>query len=385
VAWPCAAAPGSFAVAAGRFRSPSYKFVAGFVRGSLGVQLCATQRWCNREADTWSAPTRWDATVISPLHRFTIVAVAAGLMLAGASGAHAAGPENGGDNSANPVTVAVIGDVPYGLEQEASVGQLVEAINADPHVRLALHVGDIKSGSTTCTDARFAAVLATFESFKDPVVYTPGDNEWTDCHRVNNGGYNPLERLAAVRATFFAEPGSLLGGRPATVDYQPELVENVRWIESRVAFATLHVIGSNNGLSAWTGIGKTVPTAEQTEEVDARIDAATDWVDETFDAAERRDLRGVVLAMQADTWAPLPSSAQQAIVDRITTRTAAFDGEVLLLQGDSHTYLVDNPLALDNFTRIVVHGETLPFEYLRLTINPVQGELFSWERVPVTG
>ncbi len=55
-------------------------------------------------------------------------------------------------------------------------------------MRLALHLGDIKSGSTTCTDARFAAALATFESFKDPVVYTPGDNEWTDCHRVNNGG-----------------------------------------------------------------------------------------------------------------------------------------------------------------------------------------------------
>ena len=325
-----------------------------------------------------------DAAVRSSLQRFSVAAVVAGFVLSGASGAYAAGPESGGDSSAKPLTVAVIGDVPYGLEQEASVGQLVDAINADPHVRLALHLGDIKSGSTTCTDERFAAALATFESFKDPVVYTPGDNEWTDCHRVNNGGYNPLERLAAVRETFFADPGSLLGSRPATVDYQPELVENVRWIESRVAFATLHVIGSNNGLSAWTGIGNIVPTPEQTAEVDARIAAAIAWVDQTFDAAEQRDLRGVVLAMQADTWAPLPSSAQRAIVDRIASRTETFDGEVLLLQGDSHTYLVDNPLGLDNFTRIVVHGETLPFEYLRLTINPVRGELFSWERVPVT-
>ena len=322
----------------------------------------------------------------SKLHTFTLaVTVVAGLILGGASGAHAAGPESGGDSSAKPLTIAVIGDVPYGLEQEASVSLLVDAIYQDPHVRLALHLGDIKSGSTTCADERFAAALATFESFKDPVVYTPGDNEWTDCHRANNGGYNPLERLAAVRATFFAEPGSLLGGRPATVDYQAELIENVRWIESRVAFATLHVIGSNNGLSAWTGTGNAVPTAEQVEEVDARVAAALAWVDETFDAAEQNDLRGVVLAMQADTWAPVPSSAQQAIVDRIATRTAAFDGEVLLLQGDSHTYVVDHPLALDNFTRIVVHGETLPFEYLRLTINPVRGDLFTWERVPVTG
>lgn len=36
-----------------------------------------------------------------------------------------------------------------------------------------------------------------------------------------------------------------------------------------------------------------------------------------------------------------------------------------------------------NFTRIVVHGETLPFEYLRLTVDPRDPDLFDWERVPV--
>ena len=56
---------------------------------------------------------------------------------------------------------------------------------------------------------------------------------------------------------------------------------------------------------------------------------------------------------------------------------------MLLLQGDSHTYIADHPLPLDNLTRIVVHGETLPFEYLRLTIDPRDDELFDWERVPV--
>lgn len=56
---------------------------------------------------------------------------------------------------------------------------------------------------------------------------------------------------------------------------------------------------------------------------------------------------------------------------------------MLLLQGDSHEYVADNPLGLPNFTRIVVHGETLPFEYLRLTIDPREAALFSWERVQV--
>ena len=45
--------------------------------------------------------------------------------------------------------------------------------------------------------------------------------------------------------------------------------------------------------------------------------------------------------------------------------------------------MADNPLGLDNFTRIVVHGETMPFEYLRLSIDPRADTLFAWERVPV--
>ena len=312
-----------------------------------------------------------------------VTSIVAVLGLAGLPGHVVAGGGNSEDSSAKPLTLAVIGDVPYGAEQEAAFGSLITAINDDPKVRDVVHVGDIKSGSTHCTDTRFAAVAAAFATLNDPLIYTPGDNEWTDCHRANNGAFNPLERLAAIRSLFFAEPSDTLGRHPKHVDAQPGYPENVRWIESRVAFATLHVIGSNNGLSVWTGLGLSAPTAEQAAEVGNRIDATLEWIDAAFAAAADRGLQGVVLAMQADTWSPTPSSAQQAIVDRIAERTAAFDGPVLLIQGDTHTYKVDDPLGLPNFTRIVVHGETLPFEYLRLTIDPRAAELFSWERVQI--
>lgn len=309
-----------------------------------------------------------------------LVAMIASISFSASAGA---GAGNTSDRSAKSLTLAVIGDVPYGTEQEASFHRLIGAVNDDPKVRIAAHVGDIKSGSTTCSDERFAAVASAFATFEDPVVYTPGDNEWADCHRTNNGSYDPLERLDALRDLFFAEPGDTLGRRRMAVDPQAAFPENVAWAESRVVFAALHVVGSNNGLAPWTGLGQTAPTPAQQAEVDARVAAALDWIDETFDRAEGADSRGVVLAMQADTWDPSPTSAQQAIVERIAARTAGFDGEVLLLQGDSHDYVADNPLGLGNFTRIVVHGETLPFEYLRLTIDPRSDALFSWERVPV--
>lgn len=288
------------------------------------------------------------------------------------------------DKSFAPTAIAVIGDVPYGVIQDRSMNLLVKAINADPEVRLTIHLGDIKDGKTECSDELLAATLATFESFDDPLVYTPGDNEWADCHHARSGRYDPLDRLTALRDTFFAHPGSLLGSQPAIVDHQVEMVENVRWFASRVVFATLHVVGSNNGLDPWTGLDHTAPTEDQTAEVDARIAAASAWVDETFDAAEERDLDGVVLAMHADTWDPFPSSGEQAVVDRIAARAAAFRGGVLILQGDSHEYVADHPLDSVRVTRVIVHGESLPFEYLRLTIDPTR-RLFTWERVPVTG
>jgi hypothetical protein len=179
---------------------------------------------------------------------------------------------------------------------------------------------------------------------------------------------------------FFAEPGRTLGRRTNTVVAQPDYPENVRWTQSRVTFATLHVVGSDNGLAPWTG--NLTPTPAQAAEVDARIAATVAWVDSTFDAAEQTGALGVVLMMQADTFPT--STGQQAVVNRIAARTAAFAGPVLLMQGDSHTYLVDQPLPLDNLTRIVVHGETLPFEYLRLSIDPRDPNVFHWERVQVT-
>ena len=107
----------------------------------------------------------------------------------------------------------------------------------------------------------------------------------------------------------------------------------------------------------------------------------------------------MVLAMQADMWDAfsvangLPLDGFTPIVRRVAERARAFDGQVLILQGDSHRFLVDNPFAsgdpvhgvaepVPNVTRVVVEGETAA-EWLRLTIDPGSSQLFRWERVPV--
>ena len=286
-------------------------------------------------------------------------AVSAGLALAALTLALSAQPASAGagggaDGSAardGRFSFAVIGDIPYGDAQIANFPNVIKQINADPDVRFVDHVGDIKNGSTVCSDAYFQLIKSDFDQFRDPLVYTVGDNEWTDCHRPNNGSYNPLERLAAIRKVFFPRPGFTLGqdSVPVTSQAAEGYPEDVRYSRAGVAFAALHIVGSDNSMAPWTG--KTAPTPEQAAEVLGRTAAVIQEIRDTFRAARREHDKAVALLTQADMFDPTvtnPSFADyyafQPIVRAIAEESAAFHGPVYLFNGDSHVYNSDKPL-----------------------------------------
>ena len=93
--------------------------------------------------------------------------------------------------SAQSFSFAAIGDVPYGPLSELTT--VTDTLNKNK-LAFTIHVGDIKSGSSVCSDEIYLAVREQFERFTQALIYTPGDNEWTDCHRTSNGAYDPLER-----------------------------------------------------------------------------------------------------------------------------------------------------------------------------------------------
>jgi hypothetical protein len=298
---------------------------------------------------------------------------------------------------------AVIGDIPYGDAQIANFPNVIAQINADPAVQWVDHLGDIKNGSTVCSDAYFAMIRNDFDQFADPLVYTVGDNEWTDCHRPNNGSYNPLERLAKIREVFFPRPGYTLGQDSVPVPSQADqgIPEDVKWQRADVAFAAVDVVGSNNSLAPWTG--HTAPTPEQTVEVLARTSAVIQEIHDTFADARMHHNKAVVLLLQADMFDPTvaaPAFADyygfQPIVAAIARESSAFGGPVYLFNGDSHIYNTDDPLAagskwlpfygisnpVPNLTRITVDGSTGVNNYLRVTVNGRGPQVLTWERVP---
>jgi Calcineurin-like phosphoesterase len=361
--------------------------------------------------------------------------------LCGALIANNANAENGtpiNTESTNPLTLAVFGDWPYSQALLDAAPLLIDSINSDPKVRLVMHVGDIHSGSMPCTGAGLNPLPATavpdwnqwicnvFEQFKEPVVYTPGDNEWTDCHKTNQGtSGSPLNELAAVRGLFFAKPGYTLGGRKKQVLTQAQaydrayptdaqFVENVMWEESQVVFVTLNVPGSNNDTLPWNGGSKTVPgnppystdpfvgppflneTTRHNEFVE-RTAANSRWLQAAFARAEADGAKAMLIGMQADMWDTTAAlNNYTPFVHELADLCIRFGRPVLLINGDSHLYGTDTPLAnpqsatgmihgtlaVPNLTRITVQGSTnRPSEWLRLTIDPHSPGIFSWDNV----
>jgi len=316
------------------------------------------------------------------------------------------------DDTDSPFTLAVIGDTPYGAAKLAEFPSLIAKINADPAVRIVAHLGDIKAGkNSACTDEYFENIRRLFDTFVDPLVYTPGDNEWTDCHAAikNNGTFTPTERLQKVRSLFFPVPGRTLGMNATHVVSEARdpqnstYVENTLFKRANIVFAALNITGSNNDLAPW---GTPLPAdaanyPSQAQEYAARAQANSAWLVKTFSTAKRTHAAGVVLFFQADMWdtAEPTLSGFDALVQQIGTLAADFGKPVLLLEGDSHVFRVDNPYAAasplhslhpstpvaNNITRVVVEGSDAGrTEYLRLQIDPSQkSSPFSWERVPL--
>ncbi len=272
-----------------------------------------------------------------------------------------------GPLAAQPFSFALFGDTPYSRWEREQLPDML-ADMARQGAAFAVHAGDIKSGGSVCSDEVYQDILGVFQAAPLPLVYVPGDNEWTDCHRRSAGAYDSLERLGQLRALFF--PGeSSLGQRPFRLERQSQdpahaaYRENVRWQQGGVLFVGLNVPGSHNNYHGRRRSGGG-PVPEYLE----RSAANRAWLAQSFALARSRRLAGVLIVVQANPGfeaasAGRPRPGYRDFIDQLRLETRAYAGQVVLVHGDTHGYQLNQPLldeagqqVLDNFTRVEVHG-----------------------------
>lgn len=320
------------------------------------------------------------------------VVLAATLSFVALTGAALAGSNTHNRDGAGeaPYAFALIGDVPYGVPVGGYYQpfvDLTDEVNNDARIKWVLHAGDIKSGGSACSDAMFEDRLERFNSFDRPVILTPGDNEWTDCHRVTAGEYQPLKRLAKLRKVFYPVPGTVtIGGGDMQVTTQAEypqfaeFPENVMWKQGGVVFSAIHVVGSNNGLKAFDPASSAVRTQADDDEVARRTEAALYWLDEAF--AEAGDAPGVFIMIHANPGLEKSAGNRlgfEAFLDSLETHAIAYDKPVILAHGDSHYFRVDQPQInsyVKNLTRVETFGSS-KVNWVKVLVNPKADEVFT--------
>ena len=334
-----------------------------------------------------------------------------------------------GDNPYTPTANQIINGTTFKVQTypAPAYNNLIAAINGAQKVQFVVHAGDIKAGDTLCEDNVYTTNRDLFNTFTKPVIYAPGDNEWTDCHRANNGSRNPIERLAFLRSVFYSNNLSLGAAKivlnrqsadPSMTSYLPycpdvpansvgcSFAENVMWTfgpagsSYQVLFVVVNQPGSNNNHSRTSGLFADQAEAEYT----ARNAANIAWLNKAFDVLYAdATIKGMVVIGQPNPFERYLESGQgytsSGYADFITTirnRAKNQSKQILLVGGDTHYFRIDKPLTqlypecllnatpcradqagprLMNVTRTEVFAQT-DAHWTRVTVQPKNPHLF---------
>lgn len=278
-----------------------------------------------------------------------------------------------------------LGDMPYSQPADfPRFERLIASINQQKP-NFSIFVGDTKSGGSPCTDAHVEKMTVYFNSFKAPLIYSIGDNEWTDCHRASAGGYDPLERLSHIRSTQFNTSNSFGNVKlqlQRQADVMPQFspyVENSMWTQSGFLFVNVHITGSNNNFGR---------DEASNQEYALRNSANLAWITQAFQLAKDKKYSGIIFAFQADIfYSPeLATSLSSGFKDTIVLlqeQSEKLPIPILLIHGDSHQLKIDQPLynqqkkVIENVYRLEVMGAD-QVQAVEIQVNARNANPFSY-------
>jgi hypothetical protein len=269
------------------------------------------------------------------------------------------------------------GDLPYSHNQDATYRRLLKQSESEDFTFL-MHVGDFKAASAPCSDNEFSKIRDLFRAYPKPVVYTPGDNEWTDCHGV---GADPVERLDRLRDLFFKNPKTLRLNQLNTQHQSRDpkhstYVENYRFSKSGVLFIVAHIVGSGNNYRA--------DHPPSMKEFKSRNTANLAFMKESFAEAIATDTPGVAVVIHANP--DFEKGNSEGFKDFLATMRvflSEYHKPVVCIHGDSHYYRIDKPFKNStgqtymHFTRMEVFGSPNVAGVV-VSVNPTDSQVFSF-------
>ena len=251
----------------------------------------------------------------------------------------------------DPIVFSAIGDVPYNNEQRDGLINLIEKHNAQTQSEFVIHLGDIKPGADPCEEAVYQDVNTMLQGFSIPTFVVLGDNEYNDCD-------DPIAALALWNQYFldFHQNWSF----DQEVTYQNNRPENFAWVQEKVMFVGLNLVGSF--------------VHDETEWNDRLTDNG-DFLQE-FVTAHGSDSKALVIFGHANM-IELGAEKFELFTDVLRSIAREFDRPILYLQGDGHFWIQDRPYSEQNILRVEIEGGA---SAVQVTVNPNEEQPFLFDR-----
>jgi hypothetical protein len=310
-----------------------------------------------------------------------------GLAASGNASANTSANTNGNASAVvRAFSFALIGDVPYSTLDIDRTRAVLAAI--EPSCRFIIHVGDFKASSDPCTNALLDERIDLLRASALPLVFVPGDNDWSDCLKPDAGARRPFERLDYLRQHLFQEPRSI-GVQAISLERQsasnPEhpVPENVRWVSDGVMFVTLNRPG---------GVDLRKFTNLESQTLSELYLANERWLRASFALAQQRGIKLMTVAAHANpyfendrrSWRSRSKRDPHAKFRRLLGDLAlSFNGQILFLHGDTHWFQTNQPLIdrygdeVPNFTRVECFGTPFSSSWVQIRVTPNSAPQFN--------
>src|SRR5262245_30773916 len=247
-----------------------------------------------------------------------------------------------------PIIFSVTGDIPYSSSEVTLFQQQIDEHNLYSPSEFLVHVGDIKSGSTTCSESYYTTAENILKSSVVPCFIVPGDNGTTDCSNPTQAWSYWTKHLLRIDQYWPCTP--------SPVERQSSRPENFAFLSKGMLFIGINLVGGSNATSL-------------------QNDDAS-WVSQQL-SGKKSLVRGAVIFAQAG-----PGSDRSTFNNQFETAATSFGKPILYIHGDGHSWILDHPYSASNVTRVQVDngGAALPVQ-VTATLN-TGNSMFQFDRTP---
>ncbi|MCK0190418.1 metallophosphoesterase [Arenibacter sp. F20364] len=238
------------------------------------------------------------------------------------------------------ISFTAIGDVPYNNEQRDGLINIISRHNDIDPSEFVIHVGDIKPGAAECDETVYEDVSGILKTFEAPTFIVLGDNEYNDCTDPQQGLEYWNKYFLHFNENWVFEP---------TVTYQPERTENFSWIENKVLFIGVNLVGSQ---------------VHDSLEWQNRLVQNGQWIKKLLEEQVNK-VEAMVVFGHANVVEAGPDKFKP-FTDLLRGAAKTFGKPVLMVQGDGHFWLKNKPWPEQNITRLQIDGGDTA---VKITVN----------------